>query len=220
MGEISSLGKWSLLIISVSIKKEQYCNYKLRCSCCFVYTSVSSSSFRGCCVALHTAGELQLWGHGRYHGIFGHTAGWCGEDPHSDQTIPLEHNRRHSLHLRGVFLRSIKFVVYVSLHVHTRMWSLIKGCINSVTSYWHFLRCLLPQEHGVGGFFRGAVPRSLRRTLMAAMAWTVYEQLMARMGLKSWGASGWTWMKQNDIWGNIDIQLSVTERSTRDKQSF
>ncbi|XP_029948790.1 mitochondrial glycine transporter B-like isoform X2 [Salarias fasciatus] len=39
--------------------------------------------------------------------------------------------------------------------------------------------------HGVGGFFRGAVPRSLRRTLMAAMAWTVYEQLMARMGLKS-----------------------------------
>nr|XP_029137213.1 mitochondrial glycine transporter B-like [Labrus bergylta] len=42
-----------------------------------------------------------------------------------------------------------------------------------------------PQENGVAGFFRGAVPRSLRRTLMAAMAWTVYEQLMARMGLKS-----------------------------------
>ncbi|XP_064857583.1 mitochondrial glycine transporter B-like isoform X3 [Oncorhynchus nerka] len=40
-------------------------------------------------------------------------------------------------------------------------------------------------EHGLMGFFRGAVPRSLRRTLMAAMAWTVYEQLMARMGLKS-----------------------------------
>ncbi|KAM6972297.1 mitochondrial glycine transporter B-like [Aplochiton taeniatus] len=40
-------------------------------------------------------------------------------------------------------------------------------------------------ENGLRGFFRGAVPRSLRRTLMAAMAWTVYEQLMARMGLKS-----------------------------------
>lgn len=40
-------------------------------------------------------------------------------------------------------------------------------------------------ESGLPGFFRGAVPRSLRRTLMAAMAWTVYEQLMARMGLKS-----------------------------------
>ncbi|XP_010871307.1 mitochondrial glycine transporter B-like isoform X1 [Esox lucius] len=41
------------------------------------------------------------------------------------------------------------------------------------------------REHGLRGFFRGAVPRSLRRTLMAAMAWTVYEQLMAHMGLKS-----------------------------------
>ncbi|XP_069053302.1 mitochondrial glycine transporter B isoform X2 [Lepisosteus oculatus] len=41
------------------------------------------------------------------------------------------------------------------------------------------------RAHGLRGFFRGAVPRSLRRTLMAAMAWTVYEQLMAKMGLKS-----------------------------------
>uniref|UniRef100_A0A3Q4GMG1 Solute carrier family 25 member 38 n=1 Tax=Neolamprologus brichardi TaxID=32507 RepID=A0A3Q4GMG1_NEOBR len=38
--------------------------------------------------------------------------------------------------------------------------------------FWPFL-----QEYGMAGFFRGAVPRSLRRTLMAAMAWTVYEQL-------------------------------------------
>ncbi|XP_029914949.1 mitochondrial glycine transporter A [Myripristis murdjan] len=40
-------------------------------------------------------------------------------------------------------------------------------------------------EHGLQGFFRGAVPRSLRRTMMAAMAWTVYEQMMTRIGLKS-----------------------------------
>ncbi|GAA6215478.1 solute carrier family 25 member 38-A-like [Lates japonicus] len=40
-------------------------------------------------------------------------------------------------------------------------------------------------EHGLQGFFRGAVPRSLRRTMMAAMAWTVYEQMMAHIGLKS-----------------------------------
>lgn len=40
-------------------------------------------------------------------------------------------------------------------------------------------------EHGPQGFFRGAVPRALRRTMMAAMAWTVYEQMMARVGLKS-----------------------------------
>ncbi|KAG1966934.1 mitochondrial glycine transporter A [Pimephales promelas] len=41
------------------------------------------------------------------------------------------------------------------------------------------------KDQGLVGFFRGAVPRSLRRTLMAAMAWTVYEQLMAQMGLQS-----------------------------------
>uniref|UniRef100_A0A8C3G721 Solute carrier family 25 member 38 n=1 Tax=Cyclopterus lumpus TaxID=8103 RepID=A0A8C3G721_CYCLU len=35
------------------------------------------------------------------------------------------------------------------------------------------------------GFFRGAVPRALRRTMIAAMAWTVYEQMMARFGLES-----------------------------------
>uniref|UniRef100_H3AA46 Mitochondrial glycine transporter n=1 Tax=Latimeria chalumnae TaxID=7897 RepID=H3AA46_LATCH len=41
------------------------------------------------------------------------------------------------------------------------------------------------RNYGLKGFFRGAVPRSLRRTLMAAMAWTVYEQMMTKMGLKS-----------------------------------
>ncbi|XP_054891551.1 mitochondrial glycine transporter A-like [Poeciliopsis prolifica] len=39
--------------------------------------------------------------------------------------------------------------------------------------------------HGLEGFFRGAVPRCLRRTMMAAMAWTVYEHMMAHVGLKS-----------------------------------
>lgn len=33
---------------------------------------------------------------------------------------------------------------------------------------------------GVTGFFRGLVPRTMRRTLMAATAWTVYEQLMKK----------------------------------------
>lgn len=95
--------------------------------------SVSWSSFRVCRVALHTAGELQLWRHGGDHGIFGHTAGRCGEDPHSGQTVPLEHRRRHSLHLHGAFSRSVKLLVYVSLHVHTRKWSPVKGYVNSVT---------------------------------------------------------------------------------------
>ncbi|XP_029446266.1 mitochondrial glycine transporter isoform X2 [Rhinatrema bivittatum] len=41
------------------------------------------------------------------------------------------------------------------------------------------------KNYGMFGFFRGGLPRALRRTLMAAMAWTVYEELMAKMGLKS-----------------------------------
>ncbi|XP_034985905.1 mitochondrial glycine transporter isoform X1 [Zootoca vivipara] len=44
---------------------------------------------------------------------------------------------------------------------------------------------LIFRDYGLIGFFRGAVPRALRRTLMAAMAWTVYEQMMSKMGLKS-----------------------------------
>uniref|UniRef100_A0ACB8FUL8 Uncharacterized protein n=1 Tax=Sphaerodactylus townsendi TaxID=933632 RepID=A0ACB8FUL8_9SAUR len=44
---------------------------------------------------------------------------------------------------------------------------------------------LIFRDHGLVGFFRGAVPRALRRTLMAAMAWTVYEQMMSKVGLKS-----------------------------------
>ncbi|KAM8978401.1 mitochondrial glycine transporter isoform X1 [Sarcophilus harrisii] len=41
------------------------------------------------------------------------------------------------------------------------------------------------KDYGLVGFFHGGVPRALRRTLMAAMAWTVYEEMMAKMGLKS-----------------------------------
>nr|CAD7260144.1 unnamed protein product [Timema shepardi] len=33
------------------------------------------------------------------------------------------------------------------------------------------------KKYGVKGYFKGLVPRMLRRTLMAAMAWTVYEQV-------------------------------------------
>ncbi|CAH1795315.1 unnamed protein product [Owenia fusiformis] len=40
------------------------------------------------------------------------------------------------------------------------------------------------QENGTKGFFRGIVPRTMRRTLMAALAWTVYEQVMKSTGLK------------------------------------
>ncbi|XP_044731513.1 uncharacterized protein LOC123294521 [Chrysoperla carnea] len=39
-------------------------------------------------------------------------------------------------------------------------------------------------KYGVQGYFKGIVPRMLRRTLMAALAWTLYEQLSRTIGLK------------------------------------
>lgn len=41
------------------------------------------------------------------------------------------------------------------------------------------------ERDGALGFMRGIVPRTMRRTLMAAMAWTVYEQIMRHAGLKT-----------------------------------
>ncbi|KAL8605895.1 hypothetical protein ACOMHN_050306 [Nucella lapillus] len=40
------------------------------------------------------------------------------------------------------------------------------------------------QEGGVYGFWRGIVPRTLRRTVMAALAWTVFEEISRRCILK------------------------------------
>ncbi|XP_076447325.1 mitochondrial glycine transporter B-like [Babylonia areolata] len=40
------------------------------------------------------------------------------------------------------------------------------------------------QKRGLGGFWRGIVPRTLRRTVMTAMAWTVFEEIMRRCKLK------------------------------------
>ncbi|KAH0950824.1 hypothetical protein HN011_007851, partial [Eciton burchellii] len=40
------------------------------------------------------------------------------------------------------------------------------------------------KKYGILGYFKGIVPRMVRRTLMTAMAWTVYEQLTRQIGLK------------------------------------
>ncbi|XP_022119511.2 mitochondrial glycine transporter B isoform X1 [Pieris rapae] len=40
------------------------------------------------------------------------------------------------------------------------------------------------QTYGFLGFFKGAVPRMVRRSLMAAMAWTVFEEITRSIGLK------------------------------------
>ncbi|XP_076680876.1 mitochondrial glycine transporter isoform X2 [Andrena cerasifolii] len=39
-------------------------------------------------------------------------------------------------------------------------------------------------KYGVLGYFKGIVPRMLRRTLVTAMAWTIYEEVTKSMGLK------------------------------------
>lgn len=55
--------------------------------------------------------------------------------------------------------------------------------LNSNTTVVAVIREMAVKE-GVTGFFRGGVPRMLRRTMMAALAWTVYEQAMKNIGLK------------------------------------
>ncbi|XP_017797717.1 PREDICTED: solute carrier family 25 member 38-like [Habropoda laboriosa] len=40
------------------------------------------------------------------------------------------------------------------------------------------------KKYGMLGYFKGIVPRMLRRTLVTAMAWTVYEEVTKGMGLK------------------------------------
>lgn len=39
-------------------------------------------------------------------------------------------------------------------------------------------------EYGIAGFFRGVTPRCLRRTLISALSWTVFEEIMKQLNLK------------------------------------
>jgi len=43
---------------------------------------------------------------------------------------------------------------------------------------------MVHSSNGSMGFWRGLTPRLLRRTMMAALAWTVYENVMRNVGLK------------------------------------
>ncbi|CAL9700449.1 unnamed protein product [Knipowitschia caucasica] len=78
-------------------------------------------------------------------------------------------------------------VAGVMASLATQPADVVKTHIQVSPSHWRTVDAIhyIYTENGVRGFFRGAVPRSIRRTLMAAMAWTVYEHLMAKMGLKS-----------------------------------
>ncbi|XP_077462348.1 mitochondrial glycine transporter B isoform X2 [Stigmatopora argus] len=91
----------------------------------------------------------------------------------------------------SVYLPLVNFscgvVAGVLASLATQPADVVKTHIQVSPSHWSTADAVhyIYMKHGLGGFFHGAVPRSLRRTLMAAMAWTVYEQMMAQMGLKS-----------------------------------
>lgn len=63
--------------------------------------------------------------------------------------------------------------------IKTKM-QLYPNDFKSVKSCFYFVY----YKYGVLGYFKGVVPRMLRRTLMTAMAWTVYEQITRSIGLK------------------------------------
>ncbi|XP_025153784.1 mitochondrial glycine transporter isoform X3 [Harpegnathos saltator] len=54
---------------------------------------------------------------------------------------------------------------------------------NEFNSIYH-ATLFVYKKYGILGYFKGVVPRMLRRTLMTAMAWTVYEQVTCWIGLK------------------------------------
>lgn len=124
---------------------------------------------RGRRVSLRTPCELQLRHPGRSSGLSDHAACRRRQNARPGQS-PAEDGGSHPIHLHGS-----TFSLPFSSFLHVR----------SVMTVTDVCPRLLHQEHGAQGFFRGALPRSLRRTMMAAMAWTVYEQMMAHIGLKS-----------------------------------
>lgn len=60
------------------------------------------------------------------------------------------------------------------------------------------------KKYGPQGYFKGLVPRMLRRTLMAAMAWTVYEQVSPHIDLIST-----LWLSNFFVFNNQEIPSVV-----------
>lgn len=51
-----------------------------------------------------------------------------------------------------------------------------KGTMHCVT--------VMFSQYGYAGFFRGITPRCLRRTLISALSWTLFEEIMKQLKLK------------------------------------
>ncbi|XP_026679517.1 mitochondrial glycine transporter B-like [Diaphorina citri] len=50
-------------------------------------------------------------------------------------------------------------------------------CQSPATSSLKYAVCSIYQDYGVLGFVQGFVPRMLKRTLMSAISWTIFEQV-------------------------------------------
>ena len=63
---------------------------------------------------------------------------------------------------------------------------------SAVASIYRWVRLLVKysflkkngREEGLGGFAKGLAPRMLRRSVMAALAWTLYEKITTSLKLK------------------------------------
>lgn len=93
---------------------------------------------------------------------------------HDDTMTPMHH------FCCGVLAGSLASVVTQPADVVKTHMQLNPVKFNRVSTAVMFVYEL----EGAAGFLRGVVPRTLRRTLMAAFAWTVYEQMMTTVGLK------------------------------------
>ncbi|XP_074647564.1 mitochondrial glycine transporter A-like [Tubulanus polymorphus] len=92
-----------------------------------------------------------------------------------------EHHKPLVYFMCGVMAGSLASVVTQPADVIKTHMQLYPDRFSSVSSaIMHIYK-----TDGVVGFMRGIIPRCLRRTLMAAMAWTVYEQIMKGVGMKA-----------------------------------
>ncbi|EEB14495.1 mitochondrial carrier protein, putative [Pediculus humanus corporis] len=100
------------------------------------------------------------------------------------QALPekwLDGNTASPLHFTcGIIAGILASLVTQPADVIKTKMQLYPGEFSSVKSVIIYLQ----KRDGVSGYFKGLVPRMLRRTLMSAMAWTIYERITQKFGLK------------------------------------
>eukprot|EP00918_Siedleckia_nematoides_P040098 GHVU01087076.1.p1 GENE.GHVU01087076.1~~GHVU01087076.1.p1 ORF type:complete len:294 (-),score=16.87 GHVU01087076.1:1836-2717(-) len=79
----------------------------------------------------------------------------------------------------GVFAGAVASVVTQPADVVKTRMQLNPTKFNTIKGVVMFIY----ERDGSAGFLRGLVPRTVRRTLMAAVAWTIYEQIMQSIGM-------------------------------------